>query len=539
MLISGLPGAGKSTLALTMAVSRPIEDIDAEYMAELRPAELPVVYFITEERPEDYYEFITALSPDSGVESATYLDGNYRIKAKELGLDKGNYRVIFSFYPMYAVATGRSSDAANRTLIDHVDDRLAAVGPCRLVVIDSLWGDYGLAATELDMGVLHDRELVAERAVFKNLCEVSHRIKVPLAMVVERDDNWQDWREFAVDIVLRLRKVDEEQNRTRRVIEVAKSRYQRSIPGYHTLQLGAGGAVVHPNGFALLEERRLLKAARREPVGRYPKAENEQFAADAAFHKFLPGIAPASATLIYGDDQTRKRLVAVRFLEPALIKPGEKKSLVVCFGPDERAFRRILTDYSSKFLGDSRDERERKLARVSIEEGPTDVSGMETFLGRLAEAFDSWDYDRVVVDDVAAIRNWEDFIPPLKRLFSLYGITSLFVHTLEREEHHRHRVMFDTIIRTKRFTRWFNDQDDPTNQDNSANATQGFTYPRAVFGRGFAYHKTKENSISPQDVAWWRVNVDFQNNISLVQHPRLVLRGSELELIGSVSRPKK
>lgn len=494
VLVSGPAGAGKSTLATSIMLSTLQRSPDAS-----------VVYVLTEEQPSDAIEYARSFKSGESSEGKfpAVLDTAYDVSAESafsdpnVARDLQSQAIIYTYYPDTALRATDALAPSALTLSAHLKDRIEALNtPCSLIIIDSLW----IRPTDLlalDGSSAREYDALS-RAEFKALCSFATVVEAPIVLLAESaSESDLDWREFVSDIVIRLERSAGAPESPKRTLTVLKSRYQPSLHGEHALSLTNHGAVVTPNGRTYTAERRRMRERDELHPGDSTGLKNlEPFADGPAFRQFFSrGLESGSAILLYGDDQTRKRLTAVRCLEQGVKLHPNKRCLVVCLGPARKTFDRVLREYARKEPTDSspgsnRDADEAKaplLRSVDIIEAHAD-GGPAYAIGQIAELIEDTKekYSRVVVDDLAALRGagWYEFVALAQRLFDSYGLMSLFVHTLEKEEQHNHRVMFDTIVRAKRFYRYLK-----TN----------IPY--------FAYTKTKENSISPTNTSWWRVEV--------------------------------
>lgn len=475
IIITGPAGAGKSILGLTLA-----SKIAGSAMVVLR-----------EERPSDFEMLSSKLGLLSKTGKEAVLDNNYNNELILPPTINGDC-IVFSYFPDEYIRlknqlnrNDASTNNASSTLYQHIARRLKIMNnKCKVVVVDSLWqiGPSEFYAFN-DSAGLTQPSFEKQRLEFKNMCELSSANNTIFITIIENDGkrNIPDWREYVADIVIRLHVLDGAKNRVERYLQISKTRYQASMDGFHSFVLRSDGIKVFPNSFSVLNEVGSDTANNLQEANEV-KTESD-FAFGGGFNEFLPeGIGLGSATLIYGDDQTRKRLTAVRFIQQAFAEEPSCEPMIVSVGTGKKAFERVLDKY---WYGAKLSKPQVQIIESPIDE-LWDVHSVGRFIGRLNEEIKKRvrkgvRIKRVVVDDIAAMAHWSEFVPPLKQLFAHYSLTSLFVHTLEREEQHQHRVMFDTIIRTKRFTQKGRDS-----------------------GPFFAYHKTKENSVSPKDQCWFQ-----------------------------------
>src|SRR5581483_1530130 len=212
---------------------------------------------LNEEQPSDFSNVVQRLHlAQHGMMLVN--DGQYRMRAGELLKQPcASGKMVFSFYPEAALGVlDHSLTPANPTLGEHICERLDAMRPpCKVVVVDSLWGDSRLEAQTQAMQDPVNDSLERQRVDFKELCELSSRKQVIFITIIENETGAApDWREFVADVVIRFHIEAGLRHRMRRFVQVVKTRYQANLDGYHAFEINDDGVKIFPNGFALLDQ---------------------------------------------------------------------------------------------------------------------------------------------------------------------------------------------------------------------------------------------------------------------------------------------
>jgi KaiC/GvpD/RAD55 family RecA-like ATPase len=286
------------------------------------------------------------------------------------------------------------------------------------------------------------RDAYRDRALFKGVCELGSLHNAITLLVVERIGE-TDWREFVADIVLELTWDRTDASGWRRLLRIMKARQMASWDGAHSLRFDAQGRILLSPANSELSRHVRANASPADEV------VQQRFTCSQAINDFIckgDGCIPrGSTTLVYGEDETRKNLLAIRFLQAVVTDGAEAHCLLIACGSTPSVAKSLAEHYadsgasSEEFLGH----------RLCIESGPVTGEGVDEFLARIRSVLKTRNFSRVVVDDESALHHNEIVSHLLREVFVGANITSLFVRTVDQNVHDMEREFYDTVIQTK------------------------------------------------------------------------------------------
>ncbi|MFN0050882.1 MAG: ATPase domain-containing protein [Planctomycetales bacterium] len=460
VVIAGEPGCGKTTVALTLA---------SETVA--RGASAIIVNL--EERPIDSHYLASQYGLFNSVHNTLFDEDPADWPTDWAAIVKDVPIACYSFFPdlpkkaLSHFGKAVSEDADVNSLISYIKDRLDnlkrlcddyGIPPIRMIVVDSL--------PYLPDGVL---QYALQRALFKALCDLSTKHQSVIVIVSERSASL-DWREFVADIVLEITWKQDAVAGEVRSLKALKTRYQASWEGGHILRMDRNtGLSLFPQASAVVRHARQVR-----PAG--PSYRMVRFTVDSNFDRLLaldqsfPGeakrdlgvgagathstierdvagrVQSGSMALLYGEDETRKNVVAVRFLQAAFGEVPNGRAIFVSCGAGEETARDIVQRYWLRAEG-----LESDFNRVEVVAGPGAFEAVDEFFGRLLKAIHSSrePVTRVLVDDEAALLRNDYYAVPTVELLRELGITSLFVRTVNSGHDDNSREQFDHVLRSR------------------------------------------------------------------------------------------
>ncbi len=377
LLVEGTPGAGKTTLGLQFI-----------YLGALLYRQ-PGIIVTFEEEPEKLYRDALAFGWD----------------LREL--ERGNLlRVI------------PSSPEAVREMLEQPESGFArlsrGLGTGRIMV-DSVTHFRRITENSQQLRVLLGKFLTGLMRLTRSA--------VLIKEIESSEGEGANLEEYLTDTVIRLSCDRQRQHRRERFLEVIKSRGQRHLAGRHTMRFTDTGLEVYPVCSAV-HELAPAPAEEGELLGGLPAVQSTGVKGlDQMCRGGLPG---ASSTVIAGSSGTGKSMLACQFLEAGL-KARQQALLLALDQPAGRALESGPGGGLARHLRSGLlDCCAHSLLSLSVNELLHDLRLRLDRDRPQRVAVDGLTHLMQAIDDESYLA---DYLGALLRLFSLYGVTSVF--TLE------------------------------------------------------------------------------------------------------------
>jgi KaiC/GvpD/RAD55 family RecA-like ATPase len=437
IMVRGAAGSGKSLLCSTIA-------------ANAFSSGRSVAYFVLEQLAEDVRALLKQFEFGRGIEPE--IDSKFTKMTSNHG--EATRFVICQYLASAEAAKQSSGKVAALAFHEFLEAKIDQIfeGRPGLVIIDTLADAVREYAGEDDPEMQFD----ARRTFVLGLTQLGRRNNAPVIMALETTDEIE-WRDYVVDAVIRLERPNVEyfDKVPYHFLEVRKVRNQPMLSGYHRVQIVPEiGICVYPD--ATQAVRRMLRegAPARKSTGvfcRFPDMEKLLAHRWGDGVSIEPSMSPGAATLLYGEDRTRKNAIASGFLAGGL-EDNNANGLYLTAGASEGAVAQMLTGYWKHLIPDHMmDFRESYLRRTTIVSVDLFEDDLMSVLKRLLPIleFDNVLLNRVIVDDLGALSIGGPLVSMLRALFAAKGILSLFVHTTKAGEGSIHRDQFENVIGTR------------------------------------------------------------------------------------------
>ncbi|MCA9186807.1 MAG: hypothetical protein R3E01_15155 [Pirellulaceae bacterium] len=507
VLVRGPAGSGKTSLAMHLAVRQCVD----QHVA---------MVFTLDQVPIKIAHHIRSFQQLSTVR--TVIDDRWLMRPATQQWPARSSFLLISDFPLYRLEAQQLQRAGLRKLIssiyrpdffnkfyEHVRTRITALtnhlaeedasgkaqGRIKIAIVD------GFIST-VDGGPKLQPQKV-QRALIAALGDLfrSHGI---LPVMLAEDGPAMEWYEYVSDVVIQLSPPQADELIPLRRVQVRKARCQPILPGSHVIRISSGaGVVVYPSPGELMRfrsgiscdfgddatgmpPRRPGEADRNEAVLWCHPCDSAPGGKYEGFNDFFRGVRQGSATLVIGQDQTKKNVTGVSFIsrlcppqpansEQLSANPNNKllddsmadntvagTAIYVFGGTSPRKAHDVVRMYSG---GDNLNVCDVAMARPETEVFPAIIAvesqrlheTINEFFRRVSDVVDECrrrgrPVQRALVCDLAYMPAPEKVAQLLREFFSRNNISSIFVYTMRDQQTDEFREYFDNVVQSARLT---------------------------------------------------------------------------------------